>query len=361
MGAKQSHENHPEGKTMKAVVFKKYGSNAIEQLTMRENQPLPVPSENEVLIKVYAASINPIDKLRVEGKIKALRPELYDINVLGYDASGVIVQSFSDKFKEGDEVYTRINPNESGKTGTFSEFIVANEQKVALKPKNISFEEAASMPLVAMTALQAMRRGNVQEGSKVFITGGAGGVGTVAIQIAKALGASFVATTASATKIGLCKELGADKVINYREEDFVEKLANEEFDFVFDTTHESAKASKLVKNGGKVITIADTPTVAELERIGLEPNFMIRMFLNLGRNKEAIKNTKERNATFEYHFLQPNYKDLNALKELIESEKLLPVLDSVWDFHKDWENAIKKSFSGRARGKVVMRMLAKSA
>ena len=239
---------HPSNLTMKAVCFS--SSNFGPPSKSLSLQTIPKPfldkkttsSANDgsiivspqALIKVHACGLNPIDKIRLEGGLKAVLPEEYDTSVLGYDVSGVIEEISGDykDFKVGDEVYVRVR--RSTKYGALAEYIVCNLDECGHKPSNLTHVQAAAVPLAGLTALQALRRGNVTSGSKVLIPGGAGGVGTLGIQIAKrVLGAAFVATTASEGKgMEIVNKLGADRVVDYRKEEVEDALAGEDFDMV---------------------------------------------------------------------------------------------------------------------------------
>jgi len=228
---------------------------------------------------------------------------------------------------------------------------------IAKKPVGVSFTDAASIPLAGETALQALRRGGVGPGSKVFVSGGAGGVGTLAIQIAKILGAETVATTASpGDKTELCRSLGADTVVNYRDEKFEELL--KDYDFAFDSTHESAKMIKIVKANAskKVITISDTPTVEALKEAGLTPGFIVKLFLNSKRNKVAEAAGRAAGVEWQYMFLNPNGGDLTELLQWVVDGKLKPVIDNVWPL-ADAVAAAQRNFSGRAKGKCVVKVV----
>jgi len=358
MGGAQSWPQHPEGKTMKALVFDKFGPPD----SVMKIGTVPVPSavpEGYVLVKVHAASLNPIDKMRIEGGLKALRGEDAWPGVVGYDVAGVVekVGAQVEAFSVGDEVVARI---QSGPLlpGAICEYTVAAAHTVAKKPSNVGFTDAASIPLAGQTALQALRRGGVGPGSKVFVSGGAGGVGTLAIQIAKILGAETVATTASpGEKTDLCKSLGADVVVNYRDDKFEEQL--KDYDFAFDTTHESAKMIQIVKPnaGKKVVTISDTPTVEALEAVGMTPNFVVKTVLGMKRNKQADAAGKAAGVEWQYMFLNPNGKDLDELLKWVADGKLKPVIDNVWPLDEAVV-AAQRNFSGRAKGKCVVQVVA---
>lgn len=354
MGASASHPAHPDGKTMKALTFVKHGPME-SSLELIGTQPVPVQGKGELLIKVRATSLNPIDKMRVEGGLKALRPETMTPSILGYDGAGIVeaVGEGVADVQVGAEVFFRWFPPPS--QGTIAEFVAVPADQVVNKPVHVSFEEAASFPLVGLTTIQAMTRGGVKEGDKVFISGGAGGVGTFAIQYAKnVLKAGTVATTASpGEKTDLCKSLGADVVINYREEKFEEVLT--EYDFAFDTSGESAKCAQILKKGKKVVTIAGTPSLDELTRIGVRPNFIVRTFLNMKRQKEAMDNAEAAGVEWSNLMLTQSKPDLQHLADNIAAGLIKPVVDNIWDL-SDWQGAVKQSASGRAKGKCVIRV-----
>jgi len=350
--------------TQKAVVFRSHG-DAQKVLHLDAQHPRPSPASlgiDDVLIAVRAAALNPVDKIRVSGGLKALRPEAFKsgASVLGYDASGVITATGAgvSAWKPGDEVLVRVF---SSQPGTVAEVIVANQHSLAHKPATLSFEEAASLPLAGVTALQLLKKGGVTKGSKVFISGGAGGVGTIALQLAKhVFGAELVATTASAgVGTDLCMRMGADVVVDYKTQDFQRELAGKDFDVAIDTTHESAQMASILKPaGGKVITIADTPTVEALKEIGARPGLLVRTFLNAKRNKVAEKAAQARNASWSYLFLNVNGQDLEELASYVKAGKVNAVVDEIYDLDRDWQAAIARAFSGRAKGKVVIRVSA---
>lgn len=348
---------HPDNLTMKAVGFSDYVKDG--KLELFKDLPKPtIEEEGEILIKVHAASLNPIDKIRWEGGLKILRPEKTWPAIIGYDAAGVIEQvheKISCGLKVGDEVYVRTTKQCQG---TLAEYCVAHESLVTLKPKNFSFEEAASIPLAGVTAYQAFLRGGVKEGDRVIISGGAGGVGTIAIQIAKhVLKCSVVATTASAgEKTELCKSLGADIVVNYRENDFEVELGKEEkFDFAFDTTNESHKMPSLLKPGSKCVTIAGTPSLDEISKNG-SPGLIVKFFLWWTRNKAAMNAAKKNEVEWSYLFLNPNAADLAKLTDAAESDQLKATIDNVCSL-EEFQKSVDKLVSGRSKGKNILKLV----
>ena len=348
---------HPAGETMNAVCFTDYGSDS-DALSL---QTIPKPfleEPQELLIKVHACALNPIDKLRASGILAELLPESHSTSVLGYDVSGVIEEvgdEASSSFSIGDEVYVRLA---GMKYGAMAEYVVCSIPEVAKKPSNLSFSEAATIPLAGLTALQSLRLGGVKEGSKVFIPGGAGGVGSLAIQIAKKmLKASHVCTTAS-TGVGteICEKAGADRIIDYRSEKFEEVLAGEDFDVAFDTTSEAKKMGSLLKKAGKIICISGPPTIEAIEA-KMKPPLAVRFFMFLLRNRKAIKAATQAGGSWEYIFMSPNGKDLTELATSIENGDIVPIIDTEVASLDDFKVAVDKLWSGRAKGKCVIKVV----
>lgn len=238
---------------MKAMIIDKYGKVPMRMAEV----PTPEINEHEVLAEIHAASINPIDFKIRDGKVKMLLKYEMPL-ILGNDFSGVIVQVGSKvtHFKVGDEIYARPRKN---KIGTFAEYIAIHEDDIALKPENLSFEEAASIPLVGLTSYQALHDiMQLKKGQKILIHAGSGGVGTFAIQLAKIMGAT-VTTTASEAGANLVKSLGADEIINYKTEKFEDILTN--YDAVFDTIGGTTleKSFNIIKSGGNIVSVSGMP------------------------------------------------------------------------------------------------------
>jgi alcohol dehydrogenase len=243
-----------------------------------------------------------------------------------------------------------------------AEYCVAHVSNVVSKPNNVSFEEAASIPLAGMTALQALTNSGLKEGDSIFITGGAGGVGTLAIQLAKHVfkAANVVTTASKGEKADLCKELGADSVIDYKSENFVEIHSKNKFDVCFDTTGESLSMAGIVKEGGSIVTIAGNPTLEEIRRIGGSA-WILKLFLKRKEKRKEFKAAKSANASWEYLFLSPSSDDLAKLTNYIESGDLKPIIDDMWDFNSEdeqigWKGAFNRSFSGRSKGKCIVKI-----
>ena len=332
---------------MKAFIIDKYKSKdggRIGQISV------PVPQPDEVLIEVHATAINLLDSKIRNGEFKLLLPYKTPF-VLGHDVAGVVtkVGTLVQQFKVGDEVYARPADHH---IGTFAEFIAIKEADLAIKPKKLSMEEAASIPLVGLTAWQALvEKGKLKKGQKVFIQAGSGGVGTFAIQLAKHLGAT-VATTTSAANIGLVKSLGADVVIDYKKDDFEDVLHG--YDLVLNSQDGKTleKSLRVLKPGGKLISISGPPDPDFAEEIGAPwyVKLIIRL-LSAGVRKKA----KRLNVGFSFLFMKASGPQLKEITALINAGTIIPVIDKVFPFESIKE-AITYVESGRAKGKVVIKI-----
>jgi NADPH:quinone reductase-like Zn-dependent oxidoreductase len=332
---------------MKAFVLKRYGKK--EKLQLKQIAD-PIVKDNDVLVQIYAAGVNLLDSKIRNGEFKLILPYKTPFT-LGHDVSGVVTQVGSgvSKFKVGDEVYARPADH---RIGTFAELIAINENDVALKPKNISMEEAASIPLVGLTAWQALvEKANLKKGQKVFTQAGSGGVGTFAIQLAKHLGAT-VATTTSAGNIDLVKSLGADIVIDYRKDDF-EKILKD-YDVVLNSQDAKTleKSLRILKPGGKLISISGPPDPAFASAIRA-PWFLklIMRLLSAGARKKA----KRLNVGFSFLFMREEGNQLSQITSLVEAGVIKPVMDRVFPFEQTNE-AMEYVETGRAKGKVVIKI-----
>ncbi len=332
---------------MKAFIIKRYGKK--EKLQLADTAE-PVVKENDVLVQVYAAGVNILDAKVRNGEFKIFLPYKAPF-ILGHDVAGVVtkVGSGVSKFKVGDEVYAR--PADR-RIGTFAEYISINENNVALKPKNLSMEEVASIPLVGLTAWQALiEKANLKKGQKVFIQAGSGGVGTFAIQLAKYLGAT-VATTTSSANIDLVKSLGADIVIDYKKDDFETIL--KDYDVVLNSQDAKTleKSLRILKPNGKVISISGPPDADFAKQIGA-PWFvkLIMKMLSSGIKKKA----KRLGVNYSFLFMKADGNQLTEITSLINAGIVKPVIDKVFLFEQTNE-ALAYVEAGRAKGKVVIKV-----
>lgn len=333
---------------MKAFIVNRYGKKEKLQLTAITE---PVVKENDVLVQIYSAGVNLLDSLIRNGDFKLFLPYKPPFT-LGHDVAGIVtkVGSKVSKFKVGDEVYAR--PADY-RMGTFAEYISVNENDLALKPKNLTMEEAASIPLVGLTAWQALVEiANLKKGQKAFIQAGSGGVGTFAIQLAKHLGA-FVATTTSTTNIDLVKRLGADVVVDYKKEDFGTIL--KDYDLVLHSNRDSKvleQSLRILKPGGHLISLTGPPTPEFAKEIGLKWHLkFVTKLLSAGAKKKAQK----LKVKFVFLFMRAQGEQLSQITKLIEAGVIKPVMDKVFPFEQTNE-AMAYVETGRAKGKVVVKV-----
>lgn len=332
---------------MKAFIVDKYGNKAGLRLS---EMPVPELREDEVLVEVHAAGVNQLDSRIRNGEFKLILPYRVPF-VLGHDVAGVVVRVGSRvrQFKTGDEVYSR--PDDF-RIGTFAEFVAVKENSLAIKPKELTMEEAASIPLVGLTAWQALiEKANLKKGQKVFIQAGSGGVGTFAIQLAKHLGAT-VATTTSTANMALVKSLGADVVIDYKKDDFEKVLRD--YDVVLNSqdARTLAKSVRVLKPGGKLISISGPPDAGFAAELKLPwPMNLLMGALSFGIRRKA----KRRNVSFSFLFMRANGSQLREITSLIDSGAIRPVVDQVFPFESTNE-ALAFVERGRAKGKVVIRV-----
>ncbi|WP_421829810.1 NADP-dependent oxidoreductase [Larkinella sp.] len=332
---------------MKAFFIDRY--NKKEPMRFGE-MPEPKLRENDVLVKIHAAGVNLLDSKIKAGEFKALLPYQLPL-IMGHDVAGVVVEVGVQvkNFKVGDKIYAR--PADY-RIGTFAEFVAINEADIAIMPTSLSMEEAASIPLVGLTAWQALvEKGNLKKGQKVFIQAGSGGVGTFAIQLAKHLGAT-VATTTSAANIELVKSLGADVVIDYKTQDFESILS--QYDLVLNSQDAATleKSLRVLRPGGKLISIAGPPDPAFAKEIGL--NWLLKtvmFFLSYATKRKA----KALGVTYSFLFMRAEGSQLAKITRLIDDQIIRPVMDKVFPFDEANE-ALAYVESGRARGKVVIKV-----
>lgn len=332
---------------MKAFLARRYEKSAKLQLA---EAPNPQLRDNDVLVAVHAAGVNLLDPKIHNGDFKLVLKYRFPL-ILGNDVAGVVtrVGPRVTSFAAGDEVYAR--PDKE-RIGTFAEYIAIDARDVAFKPSALTMEEAAGVPLVALTAWQALVDiAGLRAGQQVFIQAGTGGVGTMAIQLAKHLGAT-VATTCSASSSDLVRKLGADVVIDYKTEDFEQIL--HDYDVVLHSQDATTltKSLRVLKRGGHLISISGPPD----HHFGreLESPWFVRTILRL---MSASVRARARRLGVHYHFLfmRANGEELQRISDLIDAGAMKPVIDRVFPFEATNE-AIAYVESGRAKGKVVTTM-----
>lgn len=328
----------PGSSSMKAIVYRCYGSPDVVKL---EELAKPIPADDRMVVKVHAASVNPLDWHYMRGKPYIMRPMAgfgapKDIR-LGVDFAGTVEAVGKDvtRFKPGDEVF-------GGADGAFAEYVtVRGNGSVALKPPNISFEQAAAVPVAAVTALQALRdQGKVKAGQKVLINGASGGVGTFAVQIAKALGAE-VTGVCSTRNLALVQSIGADHVIDYTREDFTH--GSQQYDLIIDNvgSHSASEYRRVLKSNGTLVIVGGS---SDGQWLG---------GMSGAINAKLLAPFVSQNMSF--FLAKLNHEDLDYLRTLMQDGKITPVIDRRYKLDEVPE-AIKYLEAGHARGKVVINL-----
>lgn len=333
---------------MKALTFTRYAkANNIGFADL----PRPTVKPDEVLVEVRAVGLNLIDTMIPKGMFKLMLR--FDLPAtLGSDVAGIVVEVGSrvTRFKKGDAVFASVF--DLG-TGTLADFAVVPESAAALKPANLDFVQAASLPMVGLTVWQALKeRAQLRPGQKVFVPAGSGGIGTFAIQLAKHIGAT-VGTTTSTGNVALVKDLGADEVIDYKKQEFEDVLRD--YDVVLGTLRGDAlkKSLKILKPNSRIVSLIGPPDAAFARARGM--NFILKFVVSL-LSGGIIRGAKKKGATYSFLFVHPDGGQLAEIGKLIEAGKIRPVIDKVFPFDQAKE-ALAYLEKGRAKGKVVVRML----
>jgi NADPH:quinone reductase-like Zn-dependent oxidoreductase len=307
-----------------------------------------VPKPDELLVRVLAAGLNPIDNMIPTGTFKpVLRFQLPA--TLGSDLAGVVTEVGSrvTRFKPGDAVFASIF--DLG-TGSIAEFAVVPEGAAALKPANLDFVQAASIPMVGLTSWQALKeRAKLRAGQKVFIPAGSGGIGTFAIQLAKHLGAK-VGTTTSTGNVELVRCLGADEVVDYKKEEFEKVLRD--YDAVLGTIRSNAieKSVGILKRGSVIVSLVG-PLDAAFAR-ARRMNFFFAFIFGL-MSRKVMRMARERDVAYSFMLVGPDGNQLSEIGKLLEAQRIRPVIDKVFPFEQA-KDALAYLAQGRSKGKVVI-------
>ncbi|QNP96671.1 chaperonin 10-like protein [Yarrowia lipolytica] len=335
---------------MKAAFTTGYGGP--EKIEYAEDLPKPqLADEDHVMIKVAAASLNPIDGVRNRGYLRFLVSDKHP-HIFGYDVAGVVEDAGpkADGFSVGDRVYSRIP---LGPQGTVAEYVSVKGEFVSLAPSNVSLSDASSFPLVGLAVVQAFRAGNLKNGQTIFISKGAGGVGTFAIQLAKHVYGCHVITTATEDKAQLLRDLGADVVIDYTKVNFRQVVKN--VDFSFDVSNEPYAHAAITKRGGYVVALRGIPSPEAIhDTFNYEVPFVLAKALKVVNvTAYAIR----RLYGVQYHAFsgRPSGADLAEIKEYIEKGQIKPVIDTMFDIRNS-RQAMEKVEGGHSTGKVVVRV-----
>jgi NADPH:quinone reductase-like Zn-dependent oxidoreductase len=332
---------------MKALVLKRYGGAGHLEFA---DIARPAIRSDEILVQVHAAGLNPIDYMIPKGLFKPILKFQLPAT-MGSDLAGVVVEVGDGvrNFKVGDAVYASIFDLGNG---SFAEFVAVPESAAALKPVNLDFVQAASLPMVSLTAWQAFNEVmQLRAGQKVFIPAGSGGIGTIAIQLAKQLGA-VVGTTTSTGNMELVRSLGADEVIDYKQQEFEDVMQG--YDAVLGTVRGDGleKAFQIVRPNSKVVSLIGPPDAAFAKRRGM--NVVMKFVFSLLSGK-IRRIAARRNASYSFMFVRPDGEQLAQIGQLLEQERVRPVIDRVFPFAEAKE-ALAYLERGRAKGKVVLRM-----
>ncbi|WP_322978063.1 NADP-dependent oxidoreductase [Pseudomonas sp. C11] len=332
---------------MKALTFKRYGKSPEIGFS---DLPRPTLKADELLVEVHAAGLNPIDNMVMTGMFKPILSFQFPAT-LGSDLAGVVVAVGSQvtRFKPGDAVFASLF--DLGR-GSLAELAVVPEHAAALKPANLDFVQAASIPMVGLTSWQALNeRARLQAGQKVFIPAGSGGIGTFAIQLAKHLGAR-VGTTVSTSNIELVRSLGADEVVDYKKQAFEEVLHG--YDAVLGTLRGDAleKAMAILKPGAKIVSLIGPLDAAFARARGL--NLVLRGVFGL-MSRKIRRLANRQGASYSFLFVRPDGHQLAQLGQLLEAQRIRPVIDKVFNFEQAKE-ALDYLAQGHAKGKVIVSM-----
>ncbi len=325
---------------MRAAIIHQFGNP--EVLTVVTDYPEPNVQENQVVIRVHAAGVNPLDWHTRRGELQLIRGKKFPM-ILGNDVAGVVVQRGRKvtQFQEGDQVYGMIDPNSSlswtkfTQCGAYAELAVTREETLARKPDSLSYEEAAAIPLACLTAYQALlRKARLQPGDTILINGASGGVGVFAVQLAKAWGATVTAVCSESNR-ELVAQLGADTIINYQKEHITD--LQEQFDCIYDVavTTSFSQCRHLLTERGVFISNLVNP-------FNLASSWLFPVLRVVGCRKY---NT--------FAFVVPSGADLQAISLMIQEQRLRPIIDTVYALHEIRE-AHKYSESGHVRGKIVV-------
>jgi NADPH:quinone reductase-like Zn-dependent oxidoreductase len=333
---------------MKALILKRYGKK--DQLTFAEIAE-PTIKPNEMLVQIHAVGLNPIDYMIPKGDFKPILKLQLPV-VIGSDLAGIVVEVGSrvTRFKPGDAVFASIF--DLGR-GSLAEYAVVPESAAAIKPANLDFVQAASIPMVGLTSWQALKvRADIMPGHKVFIPAGSGGIGTFAIQLAKHLGAK-VGTTTSSGNADLVKRLGADEVVDYKIQDFEHVLQN--YDVVLGTVRGDGleKSLSILKPNSSIVSLIGPPDAAFARARGM--NFFMRLVFGLISGK-IIRKANKLGIRYSFLFVHPDGRQLEEIGKLLEADHIIPVIDKVFPFDQT-KDALSYLEAGRAKGKVVVKII----
>ncbi|MBR1761888.1 MAG: NADP-dependent oxidoreductase [Eubacterium sp.] len=332
---------------MKAAVLNKYNKNNLN-LEIKDI-PQPHPSDNEVLIKIMAAGVNPLDNMVTRGEVKLIVPYKMPL-VMGNEFSGIVEKTGKNakRFNIGDRVYGRMPLD---KIGAFAEYAAIDERAIAKMPEYLSFEEGACVPLTALTAQQALNLMNPKQGETIFISGGTGSLGAMAIPIAKAMGLTVI-TNGSGDNEERVLRLGADKFIDYKKEDYSKTISD--VDYVLDTLgdRELEKEFSILKEGGTLVSLRGLPNGAFAKRAGLS-KFKQILFGFAGGKYDKM--AKKRNQQYHFIFVHEDGKGLEEINGIFSETHLEASVDEVFSL-ENINEALSKVANGKSKGKTIIKI-----
>ncbi len=331
---------------MKAAVLTHYDKQGTE-LEIREIST-PIPEEDEVLVKIMTAAVNPLDNMIIRGEVKLIVPYAMPL-VMGNEFAGIVEKTGKNaaRFKPGDRVYGRMPLK---KIGAFAEYAAVKETALAVIPEYLSFEEAATVPLTALTAMQAFEVMDVHAGESVFISGGTGSLGAMAIPVAKSLGL-HVYTNGSGENEERVRKLGAEKFIDYRKENYADVLSG--VDHVLDTLgdRELPNEFKVLKEGGSLVSLRGMPNGRFARRSGM-PLFKRLLFQAAGRKYDRMAAAKKQ--TYDFLFVHEDGSQLDRIGRLFDKEHPLETsIDTVFTL-EEINEALAKVKQGKSKGKTII-------
>ena len=332
---------------MKAAILEKYASDGRELVI--KDVPVPDVGDNEVLVNIKDAGVNPLDNMIVRGEVKLIVPYIFPL-IMGNEFAGVVEKTGSKVagFKKGDRVYARMPLD---KIGAFAEYASVRADALAKIPDYLSFEEAASVPLTALTAWQAYELMNVQKGGKLFISGGTGSVGAMAIPIAKSLGLTVI-TNGSGDNEERVRALGTDQFIDYRKENYADIISG--VDYVLDTLGEKELENefKIMKNGGSFVSLRGLPNGEFAKRMGM-PLYKRAAFMLAGKKYDKL--AAKRGQRYHFIFVHEDGEGLKKISEIFNDKKVQTSVDEIFSLD-DINKAMKKVASGRSKGKTIIKI-----
>lgn len=332
---------------MKAAILEKYASDGRELVI--KDVPVPEVGDNEVLVNIKAAGVNPLDNMIVRGEVKLIVPYKFPL-IMGNEFAGVVEKTGSKVagFKKGDRVYARMPLD---KIGAFAEYASVRADALAKIPDYLSFEEAASVPLTALTAWQAYELMNVQKGGKLFISGGTGSVGAMAIPIAKSLGLTVI-TNGSGDNEERVRSLGADQFIDYCKENYADIISG--VDYVLDTLgdKELENEFKILKDGGSLASLRGLPNGEFAKRMRM-PLYKRAAFMIAGKKYDKL--AAKRGQRYHFIFVHEDGEGLKKISEIFNDKKVQTSVDEIFSLD-DINKAMKKVASGRSKGKTIIKI-----